>query len=109
METGGLSEKIDRGKHTTRHSELFLIDEDSFICDTPGFTSLYLDDMSETELREYYPEIYEYEGCCKFNGCVHINEPVCGVKDALEEGKISQTRYENYKLLYEELKGKKKW
>lgn len=109
METGGLSEKIDRGKHTTRHSELFLIDEDSFICDTPGFTSLYLDDMSETELREYYPEIYEYEGCCKFNGCVHINEPKCAVKEAVEEGIINRDRYENYMKIYEELKQNKKF
>lgn len=109
METGGLSEKIDRGKHTTRHSELFLIDEDSFICDTPGFTSLYLDDMNENELKDYYPEFYEYEGKCKFNGCVHINEPKCAVKDALEEGVINKERYNNYVKIYEELKQSKKY
>lgn len=109
METGDLSQKIDRGKHTTRHSELFLIDENSFICDTPGFTSLYLDDMSENELKGYYPEFYRYEGGCKFNGCVHVNEPKCAIKDAVEQGDISRERYENYLKIYEELKGNKKY
>ena len=77
--------------------------------DVNGDGKLSFDDMSEINLREYYPDFYEYEGCCKFNGCVHINEPKCAVKDALLEGKISKTRYENYKLLYNEINDKRKY
>lgn len=109
METGCVSDKIRRGKHTTRHSELIYIGEDTYIMDTPGFSSFYIEELEKEDLKEFFYEFGEYEPYCKFQGCVHINEPVCGVKDALEEGKISKSRYENYKLLYEELKGKKKW
>lgn len=108
METGNISEKIERGKHTTRHSELISIEEDTYIFDTPGFSSLYVNDMEKEELKSYFPEFAQYEEECKFLGCVHVNEPVCGVKDALKEGKISQSRYDNYKLLYEELKENEK-
>ena len=109
METGSISKKIERGKHTTRHSELIAIGEDTYILDTPGFSSLALFDMEKEDLSRYYREFEMHEVFCKFGGCSHIAEPVCGVKDALEEGKISLLRYENYKLLYEELKGKKKY
>lgn len=108
METGNISEKIERGKHTTRHCELIPIEEDSYIFDTPGFSSLYLTDLEKEELKDYFPEFGPYEEQCKFLGCVHMNEPVCGVKNALKEGKISSSRYENYKLLYEELKENEK-
>ena len=108
METGNISEKIERGKHTTRHSELISIAEDTYIFDTPGFSSLYVTDMEKEELKSYFPEFTEYEEECKFLGCVHVNEPVCGVKEALKAGKISQSRYDNYKLLYEELKENEK-
>ena len=108
METGSISEKIERGKHTTRHSELIAIAEDTYIFDTPGFSSLYVTDMEKEELKTYFPEFAQYEDGCKFLGCVHVNEPVCGVKEALKEGKISQSRYDNYKLLYEELKENEK-
>ena len=108
METGNISEKIERGKHTTRHSELITIAEDTYIFDTPGFSSLYVTDMEKEELKSYFPEFAPYEEECKFLGCVHVNEPICGVKEALKEGKISQSRYENYKLLYEELKENEK-
>lgn len=108
METGNISEKIERGKHTTRHSELIAIAEDTYIFDTPGFSSLYVTDMEKEELKEYFPEFAPYEEECRFLGCVHVNEPVCGVKNALENGKISRSRYENYKLLYEELKENEK-
>lgn len=108
METGTISEKIERGKHTTRHSELISIAEDTYIFDTPGFSSLYVTDMEKEELKNYFPEFEQYEEECKFLGCVHVNEPVCGVKEALKNGKISQSRYENYKLLYEELKENEK-
>lgn len=109
METGEISRKIERGKHTTRHAELFAVSEDTYICDTPGFTSLSLFDMDKEDLQGFYPEFAEYEKNCKFGGCSHISEPVCGVKEALNEGKISRVRYENYVMLYEELKGRKKY
>jgi ribosome biogenesis GTPase len=109
METGNISEKIERGKHTTRHSELISIAEDTYIFDTPGFSSLGLFDMEKEDLQQYYPEFAEYEVECKFGGCSHISEPVCGIKEAVKSGKISKERYENYKLLYEELKSKKKF
>ena len=109
METGAISTKIERGKHTTRHSELFALDKDTFICDTPGFSSIYLPDMEKEELGTYFPEFAKYEPFCRFQGCAHIHEPGCGVKEALEEKKISPIRYENYKLLYEELKDKRRY
>ena len=109
METGSISEKIQRGKHTTRHSELFFIDGSSYIMDTPGFSSLYIDNMEKEELKDYFSEFRQYEEECRFIGCVHINEPNCGVKEALKMGQISQERYDNYVLLYEELKDKKKY
>ena len=109
METGVLSEKIRRGKHTTRHSEFFAVDSETFILDTPGFSSIYIQDISELELKDYFPEFTPFEEACRFIGCVHIGERDCGVKDALQEGRISQNRYDNYKLLYQELKQQKKY
>lgn len=109
METGAISEKIERGKHTTRHSELIAIDEGTYILDTPGFSSLGLFNLEKEELAGFFPEFAEYEKYCRFGGCAHINEPVCGVKDAVAEGRISSLRYENYKLLYEELKDRKRY
>ena len=109
METGEISRKIERGKHTTRHAELFALSEDTFIFDTPGFTSLNLGEMEKEELQGFYPEFTPYEKYCKFTGCSHISEPVCGVKDALERGDISRVRYENYKVLYEEIKNRRKY
>ena len=109
METGEISRKIERGKHTTRHAELFALSEDTFIFDTPGFTSLSLGEMEKEELQGFYPEFIPYEEYCKFAGCSHISEPVCGVKDALEKGDISRVRYENYKVLYEEIKNRRKY
>lgn len=109
METGAISEKIERGKHTTRHSELIAIDEGTYILDTPGFSSLGLFNLEKEELAGFFPEFAEYEKYCRFGGCAHINEPVCGVKEAVAEGRISSMRYENYKLLYEELKNRKRY
>ena len=109
METGDISRKIERGRHTTRHSELFALDEDSYICDTPGFSSIYLPDMEKEELGSYFPEFAEYEEDCRFQGCAHIHEPDCAVQKALAEGRISPIRYENYKLLYNELKEKRRY
>lgn len=109
METGEISEKIDRGKHTTRHAELLLIGPDTYIVDTPGFSSLSVFNMEKEELKDFYPEFAKYEDECRFRGCSHINEPDCGVKNALQDGKISPMRYENYVQIYGELKSQKKW
>lgn len=109
METGAISKKIDRGKHTTRHSELFVLDEESYIMDTPGFSSLQLFDMEKEELKDFYPEFGKYEAGCRFRGCAHRNEPGCSVKEALAAGKISEVRYHNYTVLYDELKNRKKY
>ena len=109
METGQISRKIERGKHTTRHTELIAAGADTYILDTPGFSSLSLFDLEKEQLGNYYPEFAEHEKYCRFGGCAHINEPVCGVKDALAEGRISKMRYDNYCLLYEELKNRKKY
>ena len=109
MVTGEISRKIDRGKHTTRHSELFSLGEDTYLLDSPGFSSLYLQDMEKEELKDYFAEFLEYAPECRFQGCMHLNEPDCGVKQALERGEISQVRYENYKEMYEELKQKRRY
>lgn len=109
METGDISEKIARGKHTTRHCELIAAGEDTFIMDTPGFSSLGMFELEKDELKFYYPEFEGYGERCRFKGCDHVNEPDCEVKKAVEEGRIALKRYENYKLLYEELKNRKKY
>ena len=110
MQIGELSRKIDRGKNTTRHSELFFVKDlseygqDTFIIDTPGFTSLEIRDVSADELMGYYPEFEEHEPFCRFGGCSHIAEPDCGVKAALEAGELSKVRYDNYRIIYKDLK-----
>ena len=109
METGQISARIERGRHTTRHTELLAVGEDTYILDTPGFSSLELFDMEKEQLAGYYPEFTEYERYCKFTGCAHMAEPICGVRNAVEAGDISRMRYENYRLLYEELKNKKRF
>ena len=109
METGGISRKIERGKHTTRHSELFFVEKDTYMMDTPGFSSMYTPKIEASELKEFFPEFAEFEDECRFLGCVHIGERVCGVKEAVKEGKISLSRYENYRLIYEELKQKRRY
>ena len=109
METGAISQKIERGRHTTRHSELFPVGEDSYIMDTPGFSSLYTNEFEKEELKYYFPEFDVYEGTCKFLGCDHIHEPNCMVKTAMEEGKIASSRYRNYMEMYQELKEKKRY
>ena len=109
METGAVSEKIKRGRHTTRHSELFHIGERTYLFDTPGFSSLYLNDFTDETLKHYFPEFLNYEKTCRFTGCNHINEPDCGVKNAMEEGKISPVRYEHYVQMYGELKEQRRY
>lgn len=107
--TGAISDKIKRGKHTTRHSELVFIRDNTYIMDTPGFSSLIVDEMEPEDLKDYYNEFAEYSDSCRFNGCVHINEPDCCVKNALKVGNISNLRYNNYCQMYEELKSKRRW
>ncbi len=109
METGNISEKIKRGKHTTRHSELIYVEEGTYLMDTPGFSSLYIDEIEKEELKDYFVEFHEYETECRFIGCNHLNEPGCAVKEALKEHRISRLRYENYVTLYEELKNQKRY
>ena len=109
METGSISRKIERGKHTTRHSELIVLEEGSYIMDTPGFSSLYVGDMEKEELKYCFPEFSAYEGKCRFNGCSHTHEPGCAVREAVEEGKIHRMRYEDYTFLYRELQEKKRY
>lgn len=109
MQTGGISDKIERGKHTTRHSQIIPISEDTYIMDTPGFSSMDLPGFSKEDLWTCYPEFVRYEPQCRFIGCSHIGEPDCGVKEALAEGKISQVRYDNYVQLYEEMKNMRKY
>ena len=109
METGSISEKIRRGRHTTRHSELFSPESGTYLMDTPGFSSLYVDGMEPEEVRDCFPEFAPYVSDCRFPGCVHIGEKVCGVKNALEAGRISRSRYENYRLIYTEQKEKRRY
>lgn len=109
MQTGGISDKIERGKHTTRHSQIIPIAENTYIMDTPGFSSMDLPGFSKEDLWTCYPEFVRFEPECRFIGCSHIGEPDCGVKTALAEGKISQVRYDNYVQLYQEMKNMRKY
>jgi len=104
--TGELS-KITRGKHTTRHSELFLVDENTYIADTPGFSSLEINFKIEN-LSECFVEFKEYLPC-KFSSCNHIKESGCGVREALKNGKIAQSRYDSYLAVFDKIKDIKDW
>ena len=104
METGVISDKLGRGKHTTRHAQLQVIDADSFIVDTPGFTSYSIESVMPEELPSFYPEFEEYATQCKFSTCSHTHEPGCKVMEAVDNGLISAARYNRYKRFYEELK-----
>ncbi|MEW9094026.1 MAG: ribosome small subunit-dependent GTPase A [Clostridiaceae bacterium] len=104
MEIGNISEKLKRGKHTTRHSELIELC-DGYIVDTPGFSSLSSDFISKEDLQYCFHEFNDYLGECKFSSCVHHKEPGCNVKKAVENGKINKMRYDFYiKMLEEKLK-----
>lgn len=109
METGNISRKIERGKHTTRHTQLIPISGTTYIMDTPGFSTLFINEVEKEELKEFYDEFVEAAMECRFLGCNHVSEPDCKVKQEVEEGKISSIRYENYKLLFEELKNIKRY
>lgn len=109
METGEISKKIERGKQTTRHTQLIPLEQGGFILDTPGFSSIELYDLEKEDVWKFYPEFLPYEKYCRFAGCAHINEPDCGIKQALEDGKISRIRYENYAQIYDERKNVRKY
>ena len=109
LETGSVSDKIKRGKHTTRHVELLALEEGGFVLDTPGFTSLQLDGIDAEDLQYYFPELRQYIGECKFRGCTHIHEPGCKVKEALEQGEIVKERYETYTTYFNQLKEARRW
>lgn len=109
LQTGSVSDKIQRGKHTTRHVELMELENGGFVLDTPGFSSLEIEDIEAGELAKFFPEMARYEGECRFRGCSHINEPDCAVKSALANGYMAQSRYDSYTQLYEQLKKIKQW
>lgn len=105
LETGDVSNKTKRGKHTTRHVELLELDCDSFVLDSPGFSSLNVDFIQEDyQIKDYFKEISKYGEGCRFKSCLHDNEPNCEVKTKVEEGIISRERYENYILFLKEIK-----
>ena len=107
MEVGELSEKIKRGKQTTRHTQLFCVAPDTYLCDTPGFSSLYLADILPEELGTYFPEFTEYAGQCRYPDCRHLQEPDCAVRAAVERDEIPKERYDSYRLLFDELSGRR--
>ena len=110
LKTGDVSDKIKRGRHTTRHAELFELEFGGLVADTPGFSSLTLDDIDDIELKEYFIEFEEYDGCKFGSKCIHENEPNCAVKEAVENGEIPKERYESYiQLLNEIRQGKRRY
>ncbi len=109
METGSVSEKTQRGKHTTRHAEIFDAECGAKIFDTPGFTSFEILEAQEEDLWRYYPEFEPYAGNCRYDNCRHIKEPDCGVRRAVSQGKIHPLRYDSYAANMEEIKKRKKY
>lgn len=108
-ETGSISKKLLRGKHTTRHAELFPISDNAYIADTPGFSNLSIENLSKEELAELFIEFRPYIKECRFNDCLHLKEKDCMVKRAVEDGKIPDFRYESYKLFYDTVKDINDW
>lgn len=104
LQTGDVSEKLGRGKHTTRHVELIPLEGGGYVADTPGFSSLEFGDMTELDLAESFRDFAALSDGCKFRGCLHMSEPSCAVRDALEAGELSAERYEHYKQFHDELK-----
>jgi len=103
LKMGSISEKAGRGRHTTRHVELFPLGPSTFVADAPGFSKLDVD-VDSAELRHYFPEFAELAENCPYRGCQHVHESTCAVKDAVETGQLSASRYESYRALYEELR-----
>lgn len=112
LDTGVISKKLGRGRHTTRTVELFKVNENSYVVDTPGFSTLdmsYYNTIDKYNLQYYFNEFNEYINSCRFNSCTHICEKGCAVINAVKEDKISKSRFENYVCMYNELKDIKKW
>ena len=112
LPTGEVSEKLGRGRHTTRHVELYDLGEDTFVADTPGFSSFDTDQMDvilKEELQYSFPDFGPYIGKCRFDDCSHRKEPDCAVRAALEAGDIQPTRYDSYLKLYEKMSQIKLW
>ena len=112
LATGEVSEKLGRGRHTTRHVELFCLDEETFVADTPGFSSFDTDQMDvllKENLQYTFPDLAPYLGQCQFHDCSHRKEPGCAVRAAVESGDIEKTRYESYLRLYEKAAEIKLW
>ncbi|MBU5335196.1 ribosome small subunit-dependent GTPase A [Intestinibacter bartlettii] len=111
LKTGDVSDKIKRGKHTTRHAELFELEFGGMVADTPGFSSLTLDDIEDIDLKDYFIEFEDFNDECKFGSrCIHQNEPRCAVKEAVENGDIPKERYDSYiQLLNEIRQGKRRY
>lgn len=111
IETGEISQKLGRGRHTTRHVELFKVGN-GYIADTPGFSSLDFetnDIIRKDDLAECFPEFSDYLGLCKFSSCSHMGDKGCKIVEALNDGKINPSRYESYVTLYNEVKNLKDW
>ena len=104
LETGQLSEKIGRGRHTTRHTKLLILPSGGMIVDTPGFSTMNMNEVMPEDLSYLYPDFVDYMHQCRFNGCMHDREPGCKVKEAVAEGIISQGRYERYIRILNELR-----
>lgn len=112
LPVGEVSEKLGRGRHTTRHVELYSLGGDTFVADTPGFSSFDTERMElvhKEQLQDAFPEFGPYLGRCRFPDCAHRREPGCAVRAALEAGKIPPTRYESYERLYEQAEQLKEW
>lgn len=109
MPTGKVSKKIERGRHTTRHAEIFEIEKGTFIVDTPGFSSYKMPVIDCTELQHFYPEFQKYLGKCMYNRCNHVSEPNCAVKDAVDIGEINIERYSRYATYFKNLEKFKEW
>lgn len=109
MPTGDVSEKIKRGRHTTRHSEMFYLGNQTYLFDTPGFSSLDIQQLDKTQLELYFPEFGPFLGQCRYSGCAHLTEPGCRVKAAVDCGAVSRERYENYCSFYRELSEVKRY
>ena len=104
FEVGALSERIGRGKQTTRHTELVETEKDTYLCDSPGFSSIYIEGIDYRNLKGYFPEFENLKSECRFLTCNHIDEPDCAVKEAVKNGLLSRNRYESYCVLFNELK-----
>lgn len=105
-ETGSISDKTGRGKHTTRHVEIFELEGDTNLYDTPGFTSLEVPKLEPLELGFLFPEFRRHRGECRYADCIHVNEPECAIKNAVQDGEIAANRYDSYISMLEEVK---KW